>query len=170
MRRSVPILVMALGLTVILFGVIAARYSRLLASPGDAPLPMSIAGLLLEDFAFGEEAVVEITRLHRAEFPLTSGAMGSYGGHAEIRLWSTGTVNRLVAAKMVSAMRNAIGAGNAPFISVSEANYNGRTIYRVDGMGQQHYYFHVGDFVIWFAAESSLADQALDEVLEFYHE
>ncbi len=167
-KRTTPFLIVTAGVLVILSGVVANRYNRLLESPGDAPLPASIAGLQLSDFSLGKEAVGEIAKLHRETFPLTSGATGAFGNKREILVWSSGTANRLRAAKMVSAMRNAIKTGASPFTPVGEVTSEGRTIYQLVGLGQQHYYFQSDAYVIWMAADSSYAEQALDEVLEFY--
>jgi len=167
-KRTTPILIVTAGVLVILFGVVANRYNRLLETPGDAPLPASIAGLQLTDFSLGKDAVGEIAKLHRGAFPLTSGAMGAYGNEREILVWSSGTANRLSAAKMVSSMRDAIKTGESPFTPVGEVMSAGRTIYQLVGLGQQHYFFQSDAYVIWLASASAYADQALVEILEFY--
>ncbi len=167
-KRTTPFLIVTAGVLLILFGVVANRYDRLLESPGDAPLPTSIAGLQLTDFSLGKDAVGEITKLHREAFPLTSGSTGAYGDGREILVWSSGTVNRLSAAKMVSTMRDAIKTGASPFTPVREVMSEGRPIYQLVGLGQQNYYFQSDAYVIWLAVDSAYADQALEELLEFY--
>jgi hypothetical protein len=35
-------------------------------------------------------------------------------------------------------------------------------------MGQRHYYFQSENFVIWLAADPSVADEAIQQILEVY--
>ena len=40
--------------------------------------------------------------------------------------------------------------------------------YALDGMGQKHFYFQSKNLIIWLAAEPSIADEALKQILEDY--
>jgi len=55
-----------------------------------------------------------------------------------------------------------------PFTPAGERQIDGRTIYLLEGMGQQHFYFQSGNLVVWMAVDPPLADQALTEILAFY--
>ncbi len=168
MKRVASVLFIVVGFAVIITGVIVYSQKNVFNQSGDATLPESLAGLRLENSTFGRTAVAEIVRLHDEEFPLTSGAAGSYGGNGEVKLWVAGTESEISASKLVSAMRDAISVGNSPFQPINEISRKGRKVYHLTGMGQGHYYFRAGSLVVWLAEEADLADQVLEEVLEFY--
>ncbi len=168
MKRVASVLFIVVGFAIIITGVIVYSQKNVFSQPGDAELPKSLVGLRLENSIFGRTAVNEIVRLHDGAFPLTSGAAGSYGGNGEVKLWAAGTESGVSASKLVSAMRDAISAGDSPFQPINETSLKGRKVYYLTGMGQRHYYFRAGSMVVWLAAEPDLADQVLEEVLEFY--
>ncbi len=168
MKRVASVFFIVVGFAVIITGVIVYSQKNVVSQPEDATLPESLAGLRLENSTYGRTAVAEIVRLHNEEFPLTSGAAGSYGGNGEVRLWVAGTESGISASKLVAAMRDAISVGDSPFQPIDEISQEGRKIYNLTGMGLRHYYFRAGPLVVWLAAEPDLADQILEEVLEFY--
>ncbi len=94
--------------------------------------------------------------------------MGIYGDGAQATVWVSGTPINLLAAELLKAMRNRIAEGNSPFTPVAERQDGGRTVYELDGMGQKHFYFQSSTLVIWLAADSEIAEQALKEMLAFY--
>lgn len=130
-------------------------------------LPTQIAGLDLTDSVSGESAIAEFTSLHGKEFPVTSGNIGYYGD-GRITLWLAGTNKQSIAADMVSSMQAKIAEGNSPFTPVKEIQDNNRIVHVLDGMGQKHYYFQSENSVIWLASDQSIADKAIQQVLEVY--
>jgi hypothetical protein len=120
----------------------------------------------------GPEAVAEVTRLHGKEFPLISGAMATYG-EGVVLLWVSGAPASPMAAGMVRAMTDKIadasaGSARSPFTPVGRRQMDGRTVYELSGMGQRHFYFQSGSFVIWLAADDAIAEGAIKDVMEFY--
>ncbi len=71
---------------------------------------------------------------------------------------------------MVHAMTDKILKGRSPFTPTGTHDVDGRTVYALAGMGQQHVYFQSGNLVIWLAApmDEALAEKALEDVLQFY--
>jgi hypothetical protein len=69
-RRLGPILLIILGALLAMGAVGWLTFSQLLANPGPAPVPDSVAGVPLARNTAGVEAVAEVTRLHGKEFPL----------------------------------------------------------------------------------------------------
>ena len=166
-RRLGPILLIALGALLAVGAVGWLTFSQLLANPGAVTVPDSVAGVPLARNTVGVEAVAEVTRLHGKEFPLTSGAMAIYGNGA-VTLWVSGAPADLMAAEMVRAMTDKIAEGRSPFTPMDVRQINGRAIYELAGMGQQHFYFQSGSLVIWLAADEAIAEKALEEAAAFY--
>lgn len=167
LKRSGPVALVIAGALLLLGSAGYLLYARALADPGGAAVPDSIAGAPLSQKTVGIEAVAEVTRLHGKEFPLTSGAMAMYGEGAAA-LWVSGTAASPLAAEMVRAMTDKIAQGHSPFTPTGTRRLNGRDVYELDGLGQRHFYFQSGSLVIWLAADDSIAENAMGEVLQFY--
>lgn len=168
-RRCLGPLVLVVSGTLITLGAFFFyRYTKAVSEPAAAPMPNSMAGLRLSSSQYGVEAVADVSRLHGRSFPLTSGGRGVYGAQGQITLWVTGAPARVLATRLLEEMRDKIAEGNTPFVPTGETSSFGRTIYQLAGMGKRHYYFQSRALVIWLAADSSVADQALREALEFY--
>ena len=115
----------------------------------------------------GPQAVTDFSNLHGDQFPLTSGAVGFYGNN-RATIWVAGAPLSLMAARLVTAMRDKIAEGNSPFTTSGEYQDNKRTIYALEGMGQKHFYFQSHNLVIWLAADADIADAALQQLKEIY--
>lgn len=168
MKRFLPGLLIAAGFLLALSGVGYARLARQIANPGEATLPASLADLSLAQATTGWPATVEIARLHRQEFPLTSGALGVYGEGRQVTLWVAGAPLELLAERMLAEMRARIAEGESPFTPAGERRDGERPVYELDGLGQKHFYFRSGDRLIWLAADPALAEEALRQALAFY--
>jgi hypothetical protein len=160
----------ALGALLFLASVGYWTYGAVLANPGPVAVPDSVAGMPLAQKAVGPEAVAEVARLHGKEFPLTSGAMATYGGDGAVTLWVSGAPVSFIANEMVHAMTDKILKGRSPFTPTGTHDVDGRTVYELVGMGQQHFYFQSGSLVVWLTApmDEALAEKALEDVLQFY--
>lgn len=168
MRRLSALGVILLGLLLASSGVGYALFSQAVDNPDAAPLPERIAGLPLVGRSAGWQAVGELTRLHGKGFPLSSGAVGMYGDQHQVKLWVAGTPVQPLASRMLAAMEDKIAEGNSPFTPLGEHSDGGRVIYELEGMGQKHFYFQSGNLLIWLAADTDLAEEALTQILEFY--
>ncbi|HLB47871.1 MAG TPA: hypothetical protein VJL59_12760 [Anaerolineales bacterium] len=168
LKRFGPGALIAVGVLVLLAAIGYGAYAEALANPGAAAVPDAVAGARLAQKTVGPEAVAEVTRLHGKEFPLTSGAMATYGS-GTATLWVTGVPASPMAAEMVRAMTNKIAEGRSPFTPTKNTReINGRAVYELSGMGQRHFYFQSGSLVIWLAADEAIAEKALMETLTFY--
>ncbi len=166
--RRISILLIALGTLITVGSLVYGNYAVRLATPQPAPLPQQLADLPLQSHSFGEQAVLEINQMHNLEFPLVSGAVGHYGEGDQAVLWISGATNHLAAKRMLDDMTERINEGNSPFGITVERRIDGRTVYAMEGLGQEHFYFQSGTLLIWLAADSSIAEQALAESLAFY--
>jgi len=165
-RILVPLLILTgIAITLSAFGWLF--FEQKIANPAPVSIPDTLAGLPLTDRMTGKQAAADFSQLHGKQFPLTSGAVGVYGDY-QATLWAAGAPLKGMAAEMVNAMRDKIAEGRSPFKPVGEISDNGRTIYSLEGMGQGHYYFQSGKYVIWLAVETDLAETALQQLKEYY--
>lgn len=167
MKRIFPLALITFGILLSL-GALSQLYlnNRVSLSTG-LDLPNRIAGLSLTESKSGDQAISEFTDLHGKSFPVTSGAVGTYGNR-DITLWVASTASDSVALELTNAMQDRIAEGTSPFTPVDEINHRNRKVYALEGMGQKHYYFQSKNLVIWLAAEPGLADEALLQILEVY--
>lgn len=167
MKRSLSLTLMFLGTLFVVAALGWASFEKATGNPAPLALPEQLAGLPLSNQVSGPQAVADFSNLHGKQFPLTSGAVGIYGDH-RATLWVAGAPLNLMAARMVTAMRDKIAEGNSPFTPSGEYQYNKRTIYVLEGMGQKHFYFQSQNLVIWLAADADIADAALQQLKEIY--
>lgn len=167
MKRIVSIALMGLGLLLFFAAGAWLYFNNLIAHPAAVPLPDQVAGLPMSTKMTGTQATEEFDMLHKKRFPLTSGAVGIYG-EQQATLWVGGAPFDFMAASMVTAMREKISEGRSPFVPLDEFKDGGRTIYALEGMGQKHFYFQSKNLIIWLAAEPSIANEALEQILEAY--
>jgi len=167
MKRRFPLVLVGVGLFLSLFSF-AFLYENSRASLFEAEnLPEKIAGLSLTKTVSGEAALNEIASMHGKEFAVTTGDIGYYG-NGTITVWVAGTANETIAADMVNSMQARIAEGNSPFTPTDEIQNGARTVYLLDGIGQKHIYFQSKNLVIWLASEPSIADAAIQQILEVY--
>jgi len=166
--RWAAIGLMALGGVTLFLSLLWGLAQNRLSDPTAEGLPPSLAGLALRSAGYGAEAVAEVTRLHRKEFPLTTGAVGYYGPQDEVTVWVAGTLSGLLARAMLNQMQESIAEGGSPFTLVGVKVIDGRSTYELTGMGQVHYYFQSGARLVWIAAVPEVAGAALREALAFY--
>jgi hypothetical protein len=167
-RKWFPLILISLGMLIVGLGLVYALYLRSMESIAPVPLPDELGGLPLRREVTGSSALVELSMLHSQGFPLNKGSAGSYGNHGEIRIWVAGTPIGFMAGGLMTAMKDAIERGDSPFSPLGELEIQGRTVYELEGMGQQHYCFRSGDLIVWVAVDDSLTEQVLKSVLEFY--
>jgi len=130
-------------------------------------VPQSIAGLQLSQVITGQEAIDSIHQLHGKDFPLSGGAVATYGTQNAI-LWISGTGGERDAADLTELMKTRIAEGRSPFIDQGSFKVDGTLIYALEGLGQVHYYWQSGSLVLWLAVDQELAISALQQIVEFY--
>ena len=134
----------------------------------DRLLPEQIAGYQLSKQITGSEAVDEFAQLHGKHLAVTSGAKGIYGEWNAVTLWVATADTTERANTLLVDMELKISEGRSPFTFKDPVQDGNRTIYRLDGMGQSHYFFQSGKNLVWLSANPNIADQSLKQVLEFY--
>lgn len=168
MRKLLAFIVIGFGAVLLLMGSGTLLFNQAVRSAGASLLPSQVANQRVTIKNEGWQAIDEFRRLHQQEFPLTAGAVGVYGLKREVKLWVGEALFEFMASRMVTGMRDKIAEGNSPFTPTEERQQAGRTVYVLDGMGQKHFYFHTGKLIVWLAANEEIAEQALQDTLEFY--
>ncbi len=83
-------------------------------------------------------------------------------------IWAAGTASTNETRRLLEEMRDKIAQGGSPFQPTGVRSIANREIYALDGMGQKHFYFQSGKTLVWLAANAEIADQALEQTLDFY--
>ena len=167
MKRSLPIVLIVLG-TLLTVGALSwLSFGNQPRAVEAIVLPDELASLQRIDYRTGTQAMAEFENLHGKQFSLTSGAIGIYGDQ-QITVWAAGTASDSIASQMVVSMRDKIAEGNSPFTPLTQVPDKDRLVYMLEGMGRRHYYFQSKNLVIWLAADPSIADGALEQILEAY--
>ena len=167
-KHIFALLLILLGVLILVGSLGYGFYSYRLTNPESAPLPQSLAGLPLNIHIYGKDAVNDINQLHGLAFPLSSGAVGIYGDQKQATLWISGTSSKSMAAKLTANMVMRIAEGNSPYTPIGESTDRNRTIFALEGHEQKHFYFQSGNLVVWLAANTEIAENALTETLVFY--
>jgi hypothetical protein len=169
--KRLPLLIIGVGVLLVIASITVPIVFKN-ESETTAPIPAQIAGLSLASKATGSAALQEFTRLHGKAFPVTSGAKAVYGRSSQVIIWAAGTTSGEAARQLLEAMRDKIAEGaadnRAPFQPSGVEMIGSTEVYALDGMGQKHFYFQSGKYLIWLAADGEIADQALRQALDFY--
>lgn len=156
------------GVALVISAVAFPAIFRAKSESSSMIIPKQVGGLFLVSEANGSAALREFTQLHGKSFSILSGSKASYGAGDQVTLWVAGTASITDTRQMLEAMRDKIAEGNSPFQPAGIRQDGNRIIYLLDGMGQKHYYFQSGKYLVWLAANPQLADRALKQVLNDY--
>ncbi len=128
-------------------------------------VPAKLGALTLTQTTIGADALTEFAQLHGKGFDLASGYRASYSGEGkQATLWVGQAKDLQTAQDMTEEMAKKIGAGNAMFTDLQTLNIGGRTLFSVNGQGQQHYFYASGDKIVWVALDPSQALDALHSI------
>ena len=167
MKRIFAVILMVIGVWLVVGAIGWTFFDHPSSQSSEGSLPDSIAGIQLASSTTGAQAIEEVSSMHGKEFPIEFGEIGIYGNR-EITLWVTGAASNEIAEQMTAAMQAKIAQGNSPFTPIDEIQNRDRKVFVLDGMGQRHYYFQSKNLVIWLAANPSVADAAIQQILEVY--
>ncbi len=162
-KQFFPFLLVLAGAALILLGGIVLTIV-IAAERHPVSVPDALAGVPRTAEVTGDDALTEISRLHGKGFPLVDGVMGVYGGGVAT-VWASGTWLPIMADKQVEAMTDRIAEGSSPFNPTGTHEISGLTVHFLTGMGQLHFYFAHKQQVIWLAADTDIAEAALNDLL-----
>jgi hypothetical protein len=163
-----PMVLMVLGAVLLILAVVVAPIALQLMQPEAASLPPELGGMPIQEAMYAAEAVEMIDRMHSKSFPLSSGAVGAYGPFGEAILYISGAPTKGMAARMLVDMTDRIAENETPFTPLGEEVIDGIRVYILEGQGQQHFYYQAGELLVWLAADAWLAEQALEDCMQFY--
>ncbi len=128
-------------------------------------IPENLGSLKLTGSELGKDALNEFAQLHGQGFDLVNGYRGDYSdGTATATLWVGQAKDAATAQKLTQEMADKISAGNAMFTNLRSLDISDRTIYEVDGQGQLHFFYASNDKIVWLAADSNTAPDALHSI------
>jgi apolipoprotein N-acyltransferase len=129
-------------------------------------LPREIQGLELTEEQSGEAAAEMIGRLHGKAVAPEGSVIATFGSPPDqVVAYVSRFPSEPEAIEQVRLMGDSIGAGRSGFGHHETLPREWGQVHSVVGYGQKHYFFHVGDRVIWLSAPHSVAPGALEEFL-----
>lgn len=166
--KWVPIGLVLVGTTLVLVALLILLITGAPDYFGNIPYPDELRGRSKISFIHGKDAVSEFIQLHNKTVEVKDGVKVVYGSDGEFTLWVSESRTNAEASRLLTRMQEKIAEGNSPFTAKGDFTNNGITVYALAGMGQSHYYFQSGRYVVWLAAIPAEADAALQTVLEYY--
>ncbi len=164
LKKVARLILIGLGLAILLLTGWLVAY-RLPAGQADVRPPSKLAGLGISGQIMGQEALVDIERLHGKQFPMTDGVVAYYADGLAI-VWISSTWLPVMAERQVELMTERIAEGRSPFEPLHTQQVEGVTVYVLSGMGQKHYYFQLDRRVVWLAALPQFGELSLVELIK----
>jgi len=131
-------------------------------------VPETLGNLRLEKHLKDADARELINRLHAKGVTPGANEIGFYlGPNGEATVYVSVYPTSESAAESAINMAERIREGNPVFGQYRVLKAGDLDIYRCWGMGQDHYFFSVGKDLYWLAADSPVAEAALEEVLKY---
>ncbi len=131
-------------------------------------LPETLGSLRLEKRLKDAAARELINRLHSKGVTPTTNEIGFYFGlNGEATVYVSVYPTSESAAETAITMAARIREGNPVFGQYRVLKAGDLDVHRCRGMGQDHYFFSVGKDLYWLAADSPVAEAALEEVLKY---
>ena len=132
----------------------------------DPVVPAALAHLTLREYLDGPPALAQVEQLHGKALGagFDRAWLASYGDQ-QATVWISRSVRLADAQQLTERMKAKIAQGNSPFKNPRTSLVSGVTVFALDGMGQQHYYFRIGRDLYWLAIAPSLAQAGLGELI-----
>ena len=130
-------------------------------------LPQSIGSLQLENLQVGEEARLEIDRLHGKHLDFRKGWVATYvGGGKKAKVWLSEYDSEAKATEANERMARKIQAMEGKgFWHFRQTSISETPVNFVMGQGQAHYFFQKGKKVIWLAVNPSEAKKTIRDLI-----
>ncbi|MCL5935727.1 MAG: hypothetical protein M1543_04505 [Firmicutes bacterium] len=128
-------------------------------------VPEKIAAFSRTEFISGPEAIKQIAMMHGKEIQLDEGHIAKYQGDGkEITLWISVSPSREEGEKLFRLMDEKIPASQV-FKNRQELQISNRKVIKVDGMGQEHYYWVSGEYNYWVAVAGGDGKSIVSELM-----
>ena len=130
------------------------------------PIPETIAGMELIELVDGEEAAAIIDRMHRGNVATRANFIARYQGQTGTATYYVSLYDDpLLAVGDMEEMAWIMGREGHGFSHLMRRSKAETPFYMALGQGQAHYFFARDLELIWLAADLSIAEQALEEIL-----
>ncbi|MEE8353642.1 MAG: hypothetical protein V3S10_04225 [Dehalococcoidales bacterium] len=159
-------------IAVIIAAVVFSFGLNVMSPGGRSDLPERLGTLELVGAIEGEEAMSRVEGLHGIGLELTSAYIVEYvHGSERGSVWVGRTVSSTTAEALTERMRAAIEEGDSVFSNVRQTLVAGRPVYRVDGPGGDHFFYHSerhGKQVVWLTVNAAHPLDILAETVKYY--
>ena len=166
--RRCSVLLMIIGVLLIALGVSSQLSQFVYDDPKGLPLPEQLSSIPLTKETSGAEAVLEFYSIHGQNFGFIAAAVGHYEGDVRATVYVGETILPVFASWAIFRMARVLDNLHSPFLEIDNLTMGGRWIKYMEGLGQRHYYFQSGRYVIWLAADRAVSEEALRQVVDFY--
>ena len=128
-------------------------------------VPEKIASLPRTEFISGPEAIQQITMMHGKNISLDEGHIAKYkSGDTEITLWISVSPSREEGEELFRLMDEKMPASKV-FKNRQEVEIRNRKVIKVNGMGQEHYYWFSGKYNYWIAVAGTDGKTIVEELM-----
>jgi hypothetical protein len=163
-----PLALIGAGILLLVASITTFLILRTEPASASIPIPTKISGYAIAGEETGPAALREFTQMHGKSFPVVAGAKAMYGAGNQVIIWVASTASISDTRGLLEAMRDKIAENNSPFEPTGVQTIGSREVYTLYGMGQKHFYFQSGKYLVWLASNAEIANQALEQALGFY--
>lgn len=129
-------------------------------------VPQQLASLPRVELVTGPEAIRQIAMMHGKPIDLAEGYIASYrNGEKEVTLWVSVSASAEAAAALFRQMDEKMPASPV-FTGRQELDLGGQKVIRVEGMGQEHYYWVNGKSNYWVAVTGLDGKEVVTEIID----
>lgn len=131
--------------------------------------PSQLAQMKRIELISGEEALNSVSMLHGKDIPMKQAYVANYqdDGNRQMTIWYSETNNPQDAQVLFQSMDEKMPKTNA-FKDYKTVSLDNRDYKFVTGMGQDHYFWLIGNRVLWLAVQGSDSLNVLKEVIPLY--
>lgn len=128
-------------------------------------VPEKIAALTRTEFISGPEAIQQIAMMHGKNITLYDGHIAIYkSGSSEVTLWISVSPSRAEGEGLFQLMDEKMPASEV-FKNRQEVEIRSRKVVKVDGMGQEHYYWVSGEYNYWVAVAGTDGKTIVEDLM-----
>lgn len=128
-------------------------------------VPEQIASLPRTEFVSGPEAIQQIAMMHGKNISLDEGHIAKYkSGDKEVTLWISVSPSKEEGAALFKLMDEKMPASKV-FQNRQEVKISSRKVVKVNGMGQEHYYWVSGKYNYWVAVAGTDGETIVENLI-----